>query len=802
MPDGGGREINAARILAAIVESADDAIISKDLDGIVLTWNAAAERLYGYPASEAIGRHISFIVPPELHSEVDELLATVAANQVVRRYETVRVRSDGSRVDVSISLAPLCDREGEVIAASVVTRDMSERRQAEAEAGLLAAIVDSCAEAIVGTSVEGVVTAWNRAAERVFGWTAEEAVGIHIDDLLGGGIGSYVRSRVVAGETVGPIHLLRRHRDGSAIELEAMGFPIRSGGSVIGVSGLYHDRTDERRSAAYRSLLTSVVETSPDAVMTIDDGVVSSWNRGAEQLFGYSRAEAVGLHPDFLVPERSRGDIDELRDRAALTGHVSPLETAWLRRDGTLVEVAISSTEARLEFADGARSALALVARDISEQRYYVDQLRHQAFHDSLTGMPNRSLLLDRLAYSIRRAARNDTRLLVAFIDLDHFKAINDVRGHTAGDKLLVAVAERLGQLVRGTDTIARFGGDEFVALCEYTHDHDVVVVSARLESAFREAFALDGRTEWVSASIGVTTGDGASDPERLLQEADTAMYKAKQQGRNQVCVFDRGMAVFAETFLRMSASLHRALAEDQLVLHYQPMVNLRDGRIVGAEALLRWNDPDRGLVGPAQIIPTAEEIGLIIPIGEWVLRAAAADAARWAARVNPGFALHVNVSGRQLMSPDLMQNISDAADALPEGMSLVVELTESALIEQGRDLLQAFPHRGVRLAVDDFGTGFAALSNLKAFPVEVVKIDRSFVNDLPDERDIALIQAILTMAHGFGMDVTAEGVETDEQRRMLVDLGCATGQGFLYSPAVSADSFAALLAGPFPDRP
>lgn len=795
MPDGGGTGSDASRILAAIVESADDAILSKDLDGIVLTWNAAAERLYGYPASEAIGRHISFIVPPELHPQVDELIAIVADNRPVRRLETVRVRRDGSRVAVAISLSPLCSEEGRVIGASVIARDITEKRRAEAEAGLLAAIVDSCAEAIVGTTLNGVVTAWNRAAERVFGWSAEEALGRHVDDLLGGGIGDSFRSRVVEGETVGPLHLLRRRRDGNTIELEAMGFPIRSGGSVIGISGLYHDRTDERRNAAYRSLLTSVVEASPDAVITVDDGQVSSWNRGAEELFGFRRSEAVGRQLDFLIPEQSHGDIDELCRRASLTGHVSPLETVWLRRDGSMVEVAISSTEVRLEFAGGARTALALVARDISEQRYYLDQLRHQAFHDSLTGMPNRSLLLDRLEHGIHRSARNGTRLLVAFIDLDHFKAINDVRGHTAGDALLVAVAERLGRLTRKTDTIARFGGDEFVALCEYTDEHDVLVISARLESAFREAFMVDGRTEWVSASIGVTTGGAHSDSERLLQEADTAMYKAKQQGRNQVCLYDRGMAESAETFLCLSASLRRALAEEQLLLHYQPMVNLSDGRIIGAEALLRWNDPERGLVGPGQIIPTAEEIGLIIPIGEWVLRTAASDAAGWSDVVPPGFRLHVNVSGRQLLSPDLLGCIGEASGALPDGVSLVAELTESALIDQGREVLQAFPHHGVRLAVDDFGTGFAALSNLKAFPVEVVKIDRSFVNDLPDERDIALIQAILTMAHGFGMDVTAEGVETDEQRRMLVDLGCVSGQGFLYSPAVSADSFAALLA-------
>ena len=447
-------------------------------------------------------------------------------------------------------------------------------------------------------------------------------------------------------------------------------------------------------------------------------------------------------------------------------------------------------------------SLVSRAVRYAVERKRSEAQLLHQALHDALTELPNRAMFLDHVELALERSARTGRRIAVLFLDLDRFKLINDSLGHRAGDRLLCLVATRLRGVTREVDMIARFGGDEFAILCdEVGGEEDAVIVSDRVAEAIAAPFAIEGTEVFLTASVGIAivAAGAASDvtADALVRDADAAMHRAKERGKSRHELFDEVMRTTAVRRLETENMLHRALERREFVVHYQPTVALDNGEVQGVEALLRWQHPERGLVPPLEFVGTAEETGLIVPIGRWVLEQACADLTRWRElRATRGdrvpLSMAVNLSARQLVHSDLIAEVADAVarHSVPP-QALVLELTESLVVGEDERTVEAFTALralGIRLAIDDFGTGYASLASLKHFPADVLKIDRAFVAGLGrDSVDTPIVAAVIGLAHELGLVAVAEGVETHRQVQVLRRLGCDYAQGHLFSRAVSA---------------
>ena len=420
----------------------------------------------------------------------------------------------------------------------------------------------------------------------------------------------------------------------------------------------------------------------------------------------------------------------------------------------------------------------------------------HRALHDPLTNLPNRTLFLDRLHQAEQRAARSGGCMAVLFLDLDGFKTVNDSLGHGAGDELLVAVATRLDGVLRAGDSAARLGGDEFAILVEgLAAEQEAITVAERVLAALRAPFAIGGQDVGARASVGIATARGPGSD--LLRDADLAMYQAKTEGRDRIVAYDCAMHVAMVERVALERDLRHALERDQLRLAFQPIVDLASGTVLATEALLRWRHPERGSIAPGEFVPLAEETGLIVPIGSWVLEAACRQATEW-----DGVPVTVNVSSVQLRSTDFPATVAAtlATTGLPADR-LILEITESVLVqdvERTAEQLTELKQLGVRIAIDDFGTGHSSLQYLQRLPIDTLKIPKPFVDELAGERgDGVLAEAILDLARSFGLRVIAEGIEVDAQRTRLLELGCAAGQGFLFSRPLDPQAFAGLLARP-----
>lgn len=432
------------------------------------------------------------------------------------------------------------------------------------------------------------------------------------------------------------------------------------------------------------------------------------------------------------------------------------------------------------------------------------EHFRHAAFHDSLTGLPNRAMFTELLKAEIESGKRSPDHLFaVLFLDLDRFKNINDSLGHTHGDLLLVAFAERLERTLRPVDTLARFGGDEFAILLSGMSDAtDAVRVAQRIQDELSQPFVLDKNSAFATASIGIAlSSSGYDKPEDILRDADTALYRAKENGKARYEVFDHDMHARAVSRLQLESDLRQAIEKKEFCVFYQPIVSLQTGRLVGFEALVRWRHPRRGLVSPADFIPVAEETGLIVPIGEWVLAEACARVREWQLKSpsHRSLSLSVNLSARQVAQPDLLERIQEALDnSKLNAHCLKLEITESVVMENAEAAAAMFKQLrslGVQLSIDDFGTGYSSLSYLHRFPLNYLKIDRSFVTHLTAENDNAIVRTISTLARNLGMEVIAEGIETEEQFQLLRTLGCEYGQGYLFSQPVGTEAVQLLLA-------
>jgi diguanylate cyclase (GGDEF)-like protein/PAS domain S-box-containing protein len=577
-------------------------------------------------------------------------------------------------------------------------------------------------------------------------------------------------------------------------------------GTIVGRVGTITDITGHVQARRDSQRLADIFDATLDLVGMADrNGRLLYLNAAARRFFGLP---PEGPLDHIRVIDRFPHEIGkrittEILNDIARDGMWSG-ELALIRHDGMVVPVLAQL----LSHADehGNVEYFSAILHDIRTRKSYESQLEHQATHDPLTGLPNRALLIERLNGALERARRHGTRVAVLFLDLDHFKVINDSLGHDAGDQVLVALAARLRRALRPGDTVARFGGDEFVVLCaDLVHPLDAAAVAERMRTVLSGPLPVGDSEIFVGVSAGIALSDGeGADAGALIRDADAAMYRAKQRGRARWEMFDHAMRADAVDRLDTESSLRRAEERGELDLRYQPIVSLATGTVVGVEALLRWEHPERGLLSPAEFIGVAEETGLIVPMGAWVLERACREVARWQ-RTLPDLdplRLSVNLSGRQLGQPGLVEVVRDilaSTDVAPEQLEL--EITESVLmddVETSGETLRALKQLGVKLVVDDFGTGYSSFSYLRRFPVDVLKVDRSFVDGLGEGTDdTAIVTAIVSLAHTLGLQAVAEGVETPEQLAELRRVGCDLAQGYLFSRPGTGDDMATLLATP-----
>ncbi len=535
------------------------------------------------------------------------------------------------------------------------------------------------------------------------------------------------------------------------------------------------------------------LNAAPDGVLWVDDsGRILMTNPAIEKLTGYCANELVGQNVDIFLPEHLRArHAQSMRDYfvAPHPRAMGLLDLKLQRRDGQLLPVDISLGHWDDE---GSRHAIAYI-RDLTERKKFEESLRHQATHDELTGLPNRWLFRLQLNQALARAGRSGLHVAVLFIDLDYFKTVNDSFGHATGDDLLVQVGTRIRSVLRENDTLARLGGDEFaILLTDLAELDDVVSVATKLLMSLQESYRLKDQDVYSGGSMGVAFyPDDAQDSDTLLRYADLAMYQAKQAGRGAYAFYSKEMDRRVHEDMRLHTRLKEAMAQGILELHYQPQVDVESGEIVGAEALLRWHDPVLGHVSPAQFIPVAEATGLILPLSDWVLETACQQIAAWTQAGTP-LRVAVNFSVQQFRQRNLPEQVRAAlARTGAQAQWLDIEITESVAMtqpEQAREQLHALVGLGCGVALDDFGTGYSSLAYLKALPVSKLKIDKSFMDGIPDDAsDATISRAIIALAHSLGMTLVAEGVETDAQLAFLRQFGCEVYQGWLFGKAMTA---------------
>ena len=794
----------ARQQLAAIVGGSGDAIFGSTSDGTITSWNGAAERLFGWTAEEAIGQPASLIAPDDKVSMQQQILARLNSGGTHERHETTRRRKDGSLVDVFLIASTATGEAGNVVGMSVIAHDITERRaQQRALETSQHRLAAAQRTAHLGSWELDMITGeltWSEEYFRILGLDPTMAPSaelfnsmVHPDDI------EFV-TRPRSNEDrrlVIDIDFRIIRADSQVRWVRGQSVPeFAEDGTLLKVVGTMMDNTDrveaDREQRVAQSRFEIGFEQAAIGAAIADlDGVATRVNPALCSILGRPPDALIGgtlsrfAHPD----DMSLTQVMRTRMAAGLDTHED--ERRYLRPDGATVWVMCNVTLVRDEM--GAPQYVFTQLQDITDRKVAEDELVQQALHDALTGLPNRALLTDRLIHGLAGSRRRGTRVGVIFLDVDHFKVVNDSLGHTSGDDLLRQSAERIACAIRPGDTVARFGGDEFVVVCDDVNLLETQQIAERVLAALSQPCVISSQDVHVTASLGIAIADDEATPESLLRDSDAAMYRAKERGRGRIEVFDEAVRSKAETRLATESALRRAVERNEFILHYQPIVDLASGAMVGAEALLRWQHPDRGLVSPAEFIPIAEATGLIVPIGAWVLETACRQLVEWQ-RSASTLTMAVNVSVRQMLAPGIARLVEDVL--LRTGVrprDLCLELTESVFmedVEYFERTLASLKRLGVGLAIDDFGTGYSSLSYLKRFPVDAVKVDRSFIDGLGTERnDSALVAAIIAMASALGLEVTAEGVETQQQLSILKGLQCERAQGFyLARPMPAAD--------------
>jgi diguanylate cyclase (GGDEF)-like protein/PAS domain S-box-containing protein len=804
--------------LASIVEFSQDAIIGKSLDGAITSWNRAAEKMYGYASTEAIGRHVSFLLSADKQAELLAIMERMQKGLAIENLETQRLNKAGSVLQVSLSISPIKDASGRVTGASTIARDITAKKRADEQVKLQSAALEAAANAIVITDSHGSIMWVNAAFTRMTGYSKEEVLGKNSRLLKSGSQPESYYAELWSTVSSGKVwrgEIVNRRKDGTTYIEEMTITPVIRDSSnpanryFIAIKQDITERKKSEEALLFKTaLLEAQAETTIDGILVVDesDHIVL-----ANKQFGLQ----FGIPDDLL---RTKDDqivlnyvVAKVEDSDAFVRTVKylyshPTEKSrdeFALKNGTIFD----RYTAPLVDSKGELRGRIWYFRDITDRKVAEQRVQYLAYYDNLTGLANRTLLQDRLAKAVADARRQKDKVALLFLDLDGFKDINDSLGHSVGDLLLQGVAERLKKWGREQDTIARLGGDEFLVML--THVTDVLSMAGaaeRLMDVFNGAFVIQGHSLHVRCSVGVSIfPEHGEDGETLIKNADAAMYSAKQSGRNNFRFFTEDLNTQAVERVTIENSLRSSLLREELFLMYQPQIDIATGRITGLEALLRWQHPELGLVPPDKFIRIAENSGLILPIGEWVLRTACSQARKWQDEGLPAVTVAVNVSAIQFRQEgfcEIVRSVLQETGLPPQYLEL--ELTEGLLLTNADLMLsvvQELRNMGVTLAIDDFGTGYSNFSCLGQFRISKLKIDRSLIRDIAVNVDHAAIAtAIISMAKSLHLKVIAEGVEDEAQMSFLRTHQCDEIQGYYFSKPLAVDKVAGKLRGDNPE--
>jgi diguanylate cyclase (GGDEF)-like protein/PAS domain S-box-containing protein len=816
-----------------IISSAGEGMIVYDRDLRYVVWNPFMERLTGLSAGQVLGKRPADLFPHTGDGGVEALLQKALQGETVSSPDLpYHVALTGRAGWVSSTYGPHRDASGGIVGVIGIVRDVTERKRSEKLQSALYRIAQvtsavenmeafySAIHSIVAELMYArnfAIALWDETAQALtFPYLVDETDPVPSPDRP--------LTEQVLG--TGQALLASRAAGGSAGSVDWLGVPLKRGEVTFGVLAVQSYNESIRFTGADKEVLTFVsqhvaaaidrkraadalreseakfrtlADTVPCAIFIYQGGRLRYANAACAAMTGYEREELDGLslrdiiQMDFLELARQRAAA-RLRGEPMLSRY----ELKLRRKDGSFRWVDFSGSV--IEF--GGQPASLGTAFDITQRKSVEEQIKNIAYHDSLTGLPNRLLFYDRLLMAVAQAHRLGQRLAVLFLDLDRFKLINDSLGHSLGDRLLQAVSERLGACVREGDTVARLGGDEFTLLLPgVARAVDVAKIAEKILEALRQPLVLEGRELFVTSSMGISLyPEDGDDPETLVKNADTAMYRAKDQGRDTYQLYTPAMNATALERLALENSLRKALAQNELMVYYQPVLELDSGHVHGVEALLRWRHPEMGLVSPSDFIPLAEITGLILPIGPWVLRTACAQARTWQAVGHPNLCVSVNISARQFAQGDLAAQVTRVLEETGlQPRYLDLEITESNAMQNADSTVEALRELkalGVRISIDDFGIGYSSLSYLKRLPIDTLKVDQSFVRDITtDPDDATIVTALIAMAHTLKLTVVAEGVESEEQLAFLAARRCDRMQGYLFSHPLPSHECGELLA-------
>lgn len=805
-----------SRLLAGVLNAASEvSIIATDPQGIITVFNHGAEKMLGYKAEDMVGIQTPTLL--HLDSELQTRYAELSTDSALpikdfagfmaqatladaEHREWTYVCKDGENISVSLVITAMRSPSNQIVGYLGIAQDITASKKAQAGWRLAQFCIDHAAIGIYRIDENGRIQEANQQACDSLGYSRQELYALSIFDIdptyTAERWGQHRINMLV--ERAGTIETLHKRKDGSTFPVEITINYLDYEGRTLSYS-FARDITERKRHEDELRKLSQAVEQSPAAVMlTNPQGQIEYANPKFSQITGYDLEEVRGKNPRILKSgETSPEEYSKLWDTIT-AGQEWHGEFHNRRKDGTFFWEHASISPVRND--TGEISHFLAIKEDITERKHYEEQLQHLATHDDLTGLANRALLQDRLDQSILFAKRSGRLVAALLLDLDRFKIINDSLGHSFGDSLLKIIAERLTESVRGADTVARLGGDEFVILlAEVANEDDVGKVAKKILDNITAPFLIGDREITITASLGISIypQDG-EDEETLIRNADIAMYRAKEEG-NTFRLYAPDMNLVVHEVMEMETDLRRALERNELLLHYQPKLNLKTGKITGAEALLRWQHPVRGMIMPGIFIPLAEETGLIQPIGEWVLQQICLQIKAWQAQGLPVVPIAANLSARQFRKDDLGETVERILQetGLPPHL-LELELTESMIMRDPQSAvatMQQLNLLGVSLALDDFGTGYSSLNYLRRFPVDCLKIDRSFISDVADDPSAAAVAtSIIAIAHSLGLQAVAEGVETREQLDFLSKCGCDSYQGYLFSAPVPTSDFTEML--------
>jgi len=812
------RNYKLAELVAAIIESSDDAIFVAGVDGLIQSWNPGAVALLGHTAQHAVGRDVSILLRPGRQEALQAFLKHVRSGQKVRDVESSFVRNDGSLVDVRISVAPLTDAKGEVVAFVAIFRDLSERKRQEAALRATETsyqkLVETAHEGIWMVDVEDRATFVNQRMADLLGYTVEEMLGRSPSEFYFSEAGRQERDEHRKRSREGireSREVVYRRRDGEPLWAVVATTPIlRDGNRLEGILGMVTDITArvkaEENLRASERLFRSLFNESPAGqILSSSDRKIVAVNRAFCEMTGYTESEILQQGWDAITPPDDQGGIFASFERL-WSGELNAMqmERRYLRKDGSLLWGQVSV--ARVPDDSGRARYVIDQVQNISDRKQVQQALEHQALHDALTGLPNRVLARDRLDQAILLARRQQTRVALLIIDLDHFKEVNDTFGHQAGDQLLRQVGQRFMADLRETATVARLGGDEFAIVLLAADAAAAGLVAGKLLAALERPFIVEGQALDVGASIGIAVyPDHADTADSMLRRADIAMYVAKRSRRTH-SVYTRDHEEPGDSRLALMAQLRQAINDGALTLHYQPIARLRDGQVERLEALVRWQRPGHGLVPPGDFIAFAEQTGLIQPLTQWVLQTALAQCGDWNRGGQP-VGVAVNISMRNLLDPQLPDNVAQILrETGARAEWLTLEITESSIMAESQrtlETLQKLRALNVRLSIDDFGTGYSSLAYLHRLPVHEMKIDQSFIRGLiSDEISGAIVRAAVDLGHKLKLAVVAEGIEDAATWQRASADEIDYGQGYYLSrPVPAAEVTAWLTAPPRPAR-